>query len=143
MHALVICKIEDDPIQIQSKMKALQCPRHCLHYKSMGKKKMANSSEVNCNLTGNRTYPRCYASRLLTIRPKLKTLSCSQYFYRRSRASSSKIPGRIWPEFELIRDFMPILFTCKRDADPVKHEAAIVSTTFSQLYVYGNRFVAH
>ena len=34
----------------------------------------------------------------------------------------------MWPEFELVRDFMAVLVTCKFDDDPIKNEDVIVST---------------
>ena len=39
----------------------------------------------------------------------------------------------IWPEFELIQDFMAVLVTWKIDEDPIKSEVAIIQTTFSPL----------
>ena len=30
----------------------------------------------------------------------------------------------IWPEFELIQDFMAVLVSCKIDEDPIKSEVA-------------------
>ena len=52
-------------------------------------------------------------------------------------ASNSKVTGPIWPEFELILVFVPILVTCKYDEDPIKNEGAIVFSTLSPLYVNG------
>ena len=34
-------------------------------------------------------------------------------FFRRSRAANSVVSGPIWPKFELVRDFMHVLVTCK------------------------------
>ena len=34
-------------------------------------------------------------------------------FFRRSRAANSIVSGPIWPKFELVRDFMHVLVTCK------------------------------
>ena len=36
-------------------------------------------------------------------------------FFRRSRAPTSVGSGPIWPKFELLRDCMPVLVTCKFD----------------------------
>ena len=49
-----------------------------------------------------------------------------------AKASNSKLTGRIWPEFELIQDFISVLVTCKCDEDPIKNEGTIVFT-FSPL----------
>ena len=48
-------------------------------------------------------------------------------------ASNSKLTGRIWPEFELVQDFMFALVNCKCGEDPIKTEGAMVFTTFSPL----------
>ena len=37
--------------------------------------------------------------------------------------------GRIWSEFELIRDIVVILVTCKNEEDPLKNKVARVVTT--------------
>ena len=54
-------------------------------------------------------------------------------FSRRSRAANSAVLGRIWPKFELVRDIMVVLVTCKYEEDPIKNEGARVDTTFSPL----------
>ena len=45
----------------------------------------------------------------------------------------SSLPARIWPNFELVRDVMDVLVTCKYEEDPIKNEGARVFTTFSPL----------
>ena len=54
-------------------------------------------------------------------------------FLIRSRAANSAVLGPIWPNFELIRDVMDVLVTCKYEEDPIKNEGARVLTTFSPL----------
>ena len=49
-------------------------------------------------------------------------------FFRRSRAANSAVLGRIWPKFELVRDIMVVLVTCKNEQDPIKNEGARVLT---------------
>ena len=44
----------------------------------------------------------------------------------------------IRPEFELIRDFMPVLITSKFDEDPIKNERASMETPFSHYKSMGN-----
>ena len=51
-------------------------------------------------------------------------------FFIRSRAANSAVLGPIWPNFELIRDVMGVLVTCKYEEDPLKNEGARVLTTF-------------
>ena len=53
-------------------------------------------------------------------------------FSRRSRAANSAVLGPIWPNFELVRDVMNVLVTCKYEEDPNKNEGARV-LTFSPL----------
>ena len=48
-----------------------------------------------------------------------------------SRAANSAVLGPIWPNFELVRDLMDVLVTCKYEEDPIKNEGARVDTTFS------------
>ena len=68
----------------------------------------------------------------------MKELECSQdfshyksmgIFSRRSRAANSAVLGPIWPNFELVRDLMDVLITCKYEEDPIKNEGARVVTT--------------
>ena len=37
----------------------------------------------------------------------------SMGFFRRSRAANSVVSGQVWPKFELVREIMHILVTCK------------------------------
>ena len=53
-------------------------------------------------------------------------------FFRRSRAANSAVLSRTWPKFELVRDIMVVLHTCKNEEDPIKNEDARVLT---RLYV--------
>ena len=50
-------------------------------------------------------------------------------FSRRPRAASSAVLGPIWPNFELVRDVMDVLITCKYEEDPMKNRGARVFTT--------------
>ena len=43
-------------------------------------------------------------------------------FLRRSRADNFVASGPIWPKFELFRDFMHILVTCKYKKDRVEEK---------------------
>ena len=81
-------------------------------------------------------------ARMKKIQLKMKALDCSQdfsnyksmgIFFRRSRAANSPVLGPIWPNFELVRDIMDVLVTCKYEEDPIKNEGARVDTTFSPL----------
>ena len=83
-----------------------------------------------------------FPTRMKLIHTKMKELEWSQdfshyksmgHFSRRSRAANSAVLGQIWPKFELVRDIMVVLVTCKYEEDPIKNEGAIVFTTFSPL----------
>ena len=41
--------------------------------------------------------------------------------FRRSRAANSVVSGPIWLKFELVRDFMHVLVTCKYKKDRIKN----------------------
>ena len=69
-------------------------------------------------------------ARMRMINSKMKELECSQDshyksgdFSRRSRAANSVVLGPIWPNFELIRDVIDVLVTCKYEEDPIKMKA--------------------
>ena len=53
--------------------------------------------------------------------------------FRRSVAPNSVGSGAIWPEFELLRDFMSIPVTCKFKKDQIKNNREKVETSFFQL----------
>ena len=79
-------------------------------------------------------------ARMRLIKSKMKELECSQDFShykygdfsRRSTAANTAVLGTIWPNFELVRDVMDVLVTCKYEEDPIKNRGARVFTT---LYV--------
>ena len=76
-------------------------------------------------------------ARMRLIKSKMKEVECSQDFShyksgdfsRRSRAANSAVLGPIWPNFELVRDLMDVLITCKYEEYPIKNEGARVVTT--------------
>ena len=64
-------------------------------------------------------------SRVLTRFSPLKVYG---NFFRRSRAANSAVLGRIWLKFELVRDIIDVLVTCKYEEDPIKNEGVRVLT---------------
>ena len=52
--------------------------------------------------------------------------------FRRSWAANSVVSGPIWPKFELVRNFMHVLVTCKNKKDR-KSNREKVETPFSTL----------
>ena len=77
-------------------------------------------------------------ARMKMIQSKMNELEWSQLFFpfkvygnfsRCSKAANFTVLGPIWPNFELIRDVMDVLVTCKNEEDPFKNEGARVFTT--------------
>ena len=54
-------------------------------------------------------------------------------FFRRLRAASSVVRGRIWPNFKLIQALMYVIITCKYEKDPINNNREKVATPFFQL----------
>ena len=54
-------------------------------------------------------------------------------FFRRSRTVNSVVSGPIWPKLELVRDFIPVLVTCKYKMDLIKSNREKAETPFSLL----------
>ena len=76
---------------------------------------------------------------LMMIRSKTNELAWRQHFlirslweiFRRSRAANSVVSGLIWPNFELVLDFMYVLVTWKYKKDRIKNNREKVETSFS------------
>ena len=79
------------------------------------------------NVTRNKLFKNERA-RVVTTFSHYKHMGCFQI----SRAANSAVFSPIWPNFELFRDFMVILVTCKNEKDPIKNEGARV---FITLYI--------
>ena len=93
-----------------------------------------NSSKLSCM--------SFLPARMRMIESKMKELECSQDFSLYKSMGifpdaqgqlNSAVLGPIWPNFELFRDIMHVLVTCKFEEDPIKNEGARVFTTFSPL----------
>ena len=59
-----------------------------------------------------------------------KALECYQdfphyksmgFFFKRLRAANSVVRSQIEPNFELVRDFIVVLHTCKNEEDPIEN----------------------
>ena len=57
-------------------------------------------------------------------------------FARRSRAANSAVLDPIWPNFELVRDVIDVLVTCKYEEDPIK----IKALEWSDIYCFINPY---
>ena len=67
------------------------------------------------------------------IADKIPHYKSMGFFFIRSRAANSAVLGPIRPNFELVRDVIDVLVTCKYEEDLIKNEGARVDTTFSPL----------
>ena len=77
-------------------------------------------------------------ARMMLIKSKMKELECSQDFsHYKSMGIFTDAQGQLTPQslvrsgpnFELVRDVMDVLVTCKYEEDPIKYEGARVDTT--------------
>ena len=64
----------------------------------------------------------------LSIRQDFPQYKSMGAIFCHSRASNSKANIPVWPKFELRRDFMPVMITCKFDEDPIKIDGTIDQT---------------
>ena len=55
-------------------------------------------------------------------------------FFRRSRAATSAVLGRILLKFELVRDIIDVLVTCKNEEDLIKNEGTRVLTRLYDIF---------
>ena len=55
-----------------------------------------------------------------TVRTTFSPLEYMGANFRHSRTSNPEVNSLIWPKFELIREFMAVLATCKFDEDLIK-----------------------
>ena len=57
-------------------------------------------------------------------------------FFRRSRATNSSVLSHIWLKFELVRDIIDDLVTCRFEEDPIKNEGARVLTRLYDVFFF-------
>ena len=121
-------------------MKVLECSQHYINFSdTQGQITLVSVVVSGQNLNSSKLL--CMSSlpaRTRLIKSKMKELECSQDFshYKSMgifQTLNSAVLGPIWPNFELVRDFMNVLVTCKYEEDPIKNEGARVLTTFSPL----------
>ena len=56
--------------------------------------------------------------------------------FRRSRTANSVVSGPYWPKFELVRDCMHVLVTCKYKKDRIKNNREKEEISFSPVLQY-------
>ena len=82
-------------------------------------------------------------ARIKKIQLKMKVLVFTRflpllvygYVFRPSRAANAAVHGRIWSNFEHVRDFMDVLVTYKNEKYPIKNECARVFKTVYLIFV--------
>ena len=122
MFVLITCKMK----KIRSKMKALSRVFTTLYINfSDAQGRITLELVVVFGLNLNSSKLSCMSwlpARMRMIESKIKKLECSQDFSHYKsigifpdapRAANSAVLGPIWPNFELVRDVMDVLITCK------------------------------
>ena len=150
MDVLVTCKYEEDPIKNEGAR--VETTLNSNFSDGQGQITLMSVSVSGRNLNSSKL--SCMSSlpaRMRMIDSKMKELECSQdfshyksmgIFSRRSRAANSAVLNPIWSNFELVRDVMDVLVTCKYEEDPIKNECARVGTTFFPIITLWELFVA-
>ena len=122
MDVLVTCKYEKDPIKNEGAR--VDTTLYSNFSDTQGQITLVLVSVSGQNLNSSKL--SCMSSlpaRMRMIDLKMKELERSQDF------SHYKSMGN----FELVRDLIDVLVTCKYEEDPIKNEGARVDTTFSPL----------
>ena len=71
--------------------------------------------KLKSDLARIQTRPRFYAclgTSLMNIQSKRKAISCPQHYFPALKGWLLQVNGRMWLEFELVRDFTPVQVTC-------------------------------
>ena len=141
MVVLLTCKNEEDPIKNRGARVFTTLYINFSDAQGQITLKLVAVSGRNLNLS-KLSCMSSLPARMRMIDSKMKELECSQdfshyksmgIFSRRSRAANSAVLGPIWPNFELVRNVMNVLVTCKDEEDPIKNEGDRVFTTVSPL----------
>ena len=133
MDVLITCKYEEDPIKNRGArvfttlyLNFSDAQGQITPESVVVSSRNLNSSELSCMSS--------LPARMRMIESKMKELECSQdYSHYKSMGNfpaNSAVLGPIWPNFELVRDVMDVLVTCKYEEDAIKNEGARVVTTF-------------
>ena len=141
MNVLVTCKYEEDLIKNEGAR--VDTTLYSSFSDAHGQITLVSVSVSGRNLNSSkRSCMSSLPARMRMIESKMKELECSQdfshyksmgIFSSRSMAANSAVLCPIWPNFELVRDVIDVLVTCKYEEDPIKSEGARVDTTFSPL----------
>ena len=141
MDVLVICKYEENPIKNEGARVLATL------YSNFFRRARADNSGVGGGIWPKFKLIQAFMHVLLTCKnedDRIKNEGARVFtrflpllvygdFSRRSRAANSAVLGPIWPNFELVRDVMDVLVTCKYEEDLIKNEGPRVLTTFSPI----------
>ena len=116
------------------------------HFKSMGKKihtqgRITPKWIIRSGPNSNWFKLLCLSSlpaSLTKIQSKVTEKSWRHHLFHRSRAHNSKITGQIRQKFILLRDFMPVLFSCKFEEDWIHSNWEKMETPFPPFKLNGN-----
>ena len=118
---------------------------HFLHYKSMEKflhSRAVTPKWINWSGPNSISFDLLCLSLLpassTKIQSKVTAKSWRHHFFYRSRACNLKMTVQRRPKFELVRDFMLVLLTCKVDEDWIHSNWEKMETPFSPFKIHGN-----
>ena len=125
MDVLVTCKYEEDPIKNEGAR--VDTTLYSNFSDAQGQITLVLVSVSGRNLNSSKL--SCMSSlpaRMRMIDSKMKELECSQDFsHYKSMGifpdAQGQLTPQIWPNFELVRDVMDVIVTCKYEEDPIKN----------------------
>ena len=141
MDVLVTCKYKKDPIKNEGARVDTTLYSNFTDAQGQITLVLVSVSGRNLNSFKLSCMPFLPA-RMRMIDSKMKELEWSQDFSHYKSMGIFQIAQgqltpqslvRFLPNFELVRDLMNVLVTCKYEEDPIKNEGARVDTTFSPL----------
>ena len=133
MDVLVTCKYEEDPIKNEGAR--VDTTLYSNFSDAQGQITLVLVSVSGRNLKSSKL--SCMSllparMRMIDVH-KISPIISLWGFFQTLKGSNSAVLGPNWPNFELVREFMDVLVTCKYEEDPIKNEGARVDTTFSPL----------
>ena len=143
MDVLVTCKYEEDPIKNEGARVLTRL--YNAFSDAQGQLTPTSAAEFSQNSNSSKLLSlSSLPARMKKIQSKMKELDCSQdfphnkskgIFFTRLRAANSAVLGRIWLKFELVRDIIDVLVTCKYEEDQIKNERARVLTRLYDVFL--------
>ena len=146
IYSKTFCRLSPTPMMLHIKFDQ-DWPNGLREFKFNFCNSRASNSKMSCLIWPKIEFDRAFMSVLVTSnfdddpikneRASMETAfsyyKSMGYFFRRSRAANSVVSGPIWPKFQLVRDFMHVLVTCKYKSDRFKSNRGKVETPCSSL----------